>query len=130
MIHDMTKNSKWVHFAAKNKDNEHFIDCSDHKSIPLAMLIILADELSVWNRPRLKTKGEGSKSVLYSFETSDVPEKIELFISEARSRPWIRISADKNSEALEKNIKNLKCFRKKRANKNKHSVLAYILDIK
>ncbi|MCK4604047.1 MAG: hypothetical protein KAU41_05025, partial [Deltaproteobacteria bacterium] len=130
MIHDMTENSKWVHFAAKNKDNEHFIDSSDHKSIPLAMLLILADELSVWNRPRLKTKGEGSKSVLYSFETSDVPEKIELFISEARSRPWIRITADKNCETLEKNIKDLKCFRKNRASKNKHSVLGYMLDVK
>lgn len=110
MIHDMTENSKWVRFAAKNKDNEHFIDSSDHKSIPLAMLLILADELSVWNRPRLKTKGEGSKSVLYSFETSDVPEKIELRISEARSNPWIRITVDKKCETLEKNIKGLKCF--------------------
>lgn len=138
MIHDMTGNDRWVHFVAKNKGNgkdkdnhnKHFIDCSDHNSIPLAMLLILSDELSVWNRPRLKTKGEGSKSVLYSFETSDVPEKIKLFISEAQSRPWICITADKNSETLEKNIKDLKCFRKKRAIKNKHSVLGHTLHVK
>ena len=130
MIHDMTEDDKWVHFAAKNKDDEHFIDCSDHNSIPLAMLLILSDELSVWNRPRLETKGKGSKSVLYSFGTSDVPEKIELFISEARSNPWIRISADKKGETIEGKLEELKCFRKKRASKNKHSILGWALDIK
>ena len=136
MIHDMTENSKWVHFAAKNKDNEHFIDSSDHKSIPLAMLLILADELSAWNRSRLETKpwlqtkDKETDAVLYFFDTSQVPKEIELFVSEARSRPWIRITADNNREILEKNIKDLKCFRKKRATKNKHSVLGYMLDVK
>lgn len=130
MIHDMTENDKWVHFAAKNNNNEHFIDCSDHNSIPLAMLLILSDELSVWNRPRLKTKGEGSKSVLYTFETSDVPEKIELLVNETVPNPWIRISANKNSETIKKNFKKLKCFSGKVESENKRSILGYALDIK
>jgi hypothetical protein len=136
MIHDMTEDNKWVHLDKNDKDNDHFIDCGDHESIPLAMLLILADELSVWNRPRLqteprlRTKDKESDAVLYSFDASHVPENIELFISEARSRPWIRITADKNSKILEKNIKDLKCFRKKRAKRNKHSVLGYTLYVK
>ena len=129
MIHDMTENDKWVHFAAKNKDNEHFIDCSDHNSIPLAMLLILSDELSVWNRPRLKTKGKGSEAVLYSFETSKVPNKIELFVNETVPNPWICISADKNSETIKKNFKKLKCFSGELESENKRSILGYTLDI-
>lgn len=142
MIHDMTENSKWVHLDTSNKSNDHFIDCGDHERIPLAMLLILADELSVWNRPslenrhwletkpRLQTKDKETDAVLYFFDTSRVPEKIKLFVSEAQSRPWIRIAADKNSETLEKNINGLKCFRKKRASRNEHSVLGYMLDVK
>lgn len=126
MIHDMTQNSKWVHLDSSNKSNDHFIDCGDHESIPLAMLLILADELSVWNRPRLQTKDKGSDAVLYSFDTSQVPEEIKLFVSEARSPPWIRITADKNRETLN-NINDLKCFIKSR---NEHSVLGYMLDVK
>jgi hypothetical protein len=136
MIHDMTENSKWVHLDTSNKGNDHFIDCGDHESIPLAMLLILADELSVWNRPRLETKPRSQTkdkecdAVLYFFDTSQVPEEIKLFVSEAQSRPWIRIAADKNSETLVKNIKGLKCFKKKRESKNKYSILGYTLGVK
>ena len=130
MIHDMTGIDNWVHFAAKN-NSEHFIDCSDHNSIPLAMLVILSDELSVWDRPRLEIKGNGSESVLYTLKTSKVPEKIELFISEARSNPWIRIRVDKkNCRTIEEKIKNLKCFMGKVESENKRSILGYTLDIK
>ena len=130
MIHDMTENDNWVHFAAKNKDDEHFIDCSDHNSIPLAMLLILSDELSVWNRPRLKIKGEGNEAVLCSFETSKVPNRIKLLVNETVPNPWIRISANKNSETIEKNFKNLKCFSGEVESENKRSILGYTLDIK
>ena len=130
MIHDMTEDDKWVHFAAKNKDDKHFIDCSDHNSIPLAMLLILSDELSVWNRPRLETKGKGNEAVIYSVETSNVPEKIELSISEAQSRPWIRIVADKNSETLKEKIKNFNCFLGEVESKNEPFILGYPLDVK
>lgn len=130
MIHDMTGDDKWVHFAAKNKDDEHFIDCSDHNSIPLAMLLILSDELSVWDRHRLIIEVKGNADVLYRFEKSHVPKEIKLSISEARLNPWIRIKADKNGDALVKAIKGLKCFRKGRVRKNRHSILGYTLDFR
>ena len=94
------------------------------------MLLILSDELSVWNRPRLETKGEGNEAVLYSFEKSDVPIEIKLSISEARSNPWIRISDNENSKTIEKNFKRLKCFSGKVESENKPSILGYTLDIK
>ena len=65
-----------------------------------------------------------------TLETSKVPKEIKLFISEARSSPWIRISADKKGETIEGKLEELKCFRKKRASKNKHSILGWALDIK
>jgi len=130
MIHDMNEIDKWVHFATNNKDNGHFIDCSDHKRIPLAMLLILSDELSVWDRHRLIIEVKGNADVLYRFEKSDVPKKIKLSISEARSNPWIRIAADKNSETIEEKIKNLKCFMAKVESKDKLFILGYPLDVK
>ena len=130
MIHDMTENSKWVHLDTSNKGNDHFINCNDHERIPLAMLLILADELSVWNRPRLKTEDKGSGAVLYSFDTSQVPEEIKLFINEALPRPSIYITADKNSEAIRRDINGLKCLKKKIAGQDKPSVLGYDLDVK
>ena len=81
-------------------------------------------------KPRLETKDKETDAVLYFFDTSQVPEEIKLFVSEAQSRPWIRIASDKNSETLEKNINDLKCFIKKRASRNEHSVLGYMLDVK
>ena len=53
MIHDMTENGKWTHLDTNDKENDHFIDCRDHENIPLAMLLILSDELSIWSRPML-----------------------------------------------------------------------------
>ena len=94
------------------------------------MLLILSDELSVWNRPRLETKGEENEAVLYSFETSKVPNKIKLLINKTVPNPWIRISADKTSETIEKNFKKLKCFSGEVGSKNKRSILGYALDIK
>ena len=139
MIHDMTGNDKWVHFVAKNKgngkdkdndNNKYFIDCSDHNSIPLAMLLILSDELSVWDRHRLIIEVKGNADVLYRFEKSDVPKKFELFISEALTNPWIRISVDKNSETIEEELKKLKCFQGEVENKNELFILGYPLDVK
>jgi hypothetical protein len=73
MIHDMTKVGTWAHL--QKKKNEHFIDCNEHKSVPLAMLLVLADELSVWNRPILKTKMSGEDAIAHCFDRSQVATK-------------------------------------------------------
>ena len=95
-----------------------------------AMLLILSDELSVWNRPRLKIEDSGRDAVLYSLERSDVPKEIKLSISEARSNPWIRITADKNSRTLKEKLKKLKCFMGKPESEEEPFILGYPIDVK
>ena len=57
MIHDMTDNKRWMHLY-QEKNACHFLDQKTQESVPLAMLLILADELSIWNRPRIESRVE------------------------------------------------------------------------
>ena len=116
MIHDMTGDGKSVYLVSKKNgpgknNNNCFIDSSDHKSIPLAILLILADELSIWNRPRLETKASGDEAVKYSIAKGNTPTNIGLSISEAESKFWIHIESDSNSETLKETIQEKGCFK-------------------
>ena len=52
-FHDMTKLKQYLHL--KNSGNsDHFLDSKIHEKIPVAALLILSDELSIWNRPRIE----------------------------------------------------------------------------
>jgi hypothetical protein len=112
MIHDMTKDGTWAHL--RKKKNEHFLECNDHKKIPLAMLLILADELSIWDRPILKMKEKGKNSILHCLDKSKVPKSIEIKITERAKNNIININPDRaHSKIINAFHEELACLKNK-----------------
>jgi hypothetical protein len=112
MIHDMVGPNSWVHL--ERKTNDHFIDCSEHKNMPVAMLLILSDELAIWNRPRLgidlvETK-EG-ESVVHRFDRAKVPREIKISMVDAEGEIRVETVPDQANEGLKKAFKKLACLR-------------------
>jgi hypothetical protein len=137
MIHDMTDENNWAHLQ-KTK-SEHFLDCDSHKSVPLAMLLILADELAVWKRPSLKIKQNVVKDVVedrvykvfHQLDRSKVPEKIDVSITGGKTRDEakIKITVDSNRERIRRRFyEDLKCLRSDREQKHPR-IFGYTINI-
>jgi len=126
MIHDMTGNQNWLHL--KTKQNGHFIDCNDHKNIPLAMLLIFSDELSVWKRPTLKPEisKNGKNGISYFLDDGSTPEKIEISITERKKKNTIKITPiNDQKETISKAFEKIKCLKKQ---DNSDPQLSQLLD--
>ena len=79
MIHDMTERKNWMHLDYKKK--KHFLDNQSYKSIPIAILLILADVLAVWNRFKMKSKHSGNnEEITYQIDNEYVPKEIDIEI--------------------------------------------------
>lgn len=125
MLHDMTGKANWAHLLRKK--NKHFLDCSSHKEVPLAMLLILADELSLWGRPRLETELNDKNSIVLRLE-KEKNEVIEIYITERKRNNQMVIKAtEKAKEELDDNIKDLDCLKSREGNKLK--ILDYRINI-
>ena len=125
MIHDMTKINAWAHL--REKKNGHFIDCNEHRSIPLAMLLVLADELSVWNRPTLKMVMNDENGVTHSLDRSNVPSKMKIYVSERKR--VIKIVPNRAHTTIKKTFfEDLTCF-KQNEKDNNSKILGYLIDV-
>ena len=78
MIHDMKNQDTWAHLSPKKQN--HFLDTDCHNHVPLALLLIFADELASWRRYQLRAEPKGDK-VTYSMDSSNIPEEIALIVS-------------------------------------------------
>lgn len=54
LIHDLTNPENYLHLKNSSINDKHFLDCNCYKEIPLSVLLILADELSMWGRPLIE----------------------------------------------------------------------------
>ena len=54
LIHDLTNPKNYLHFKNSSRNHEHFLDCNFCNEIPMSILLILADELSMWGRPLIE----------------------------------------------------------------------------
>lgn len=127
MIHDMTKINAWAHL--REKKNGHFIDCNEHRSIPLAMLLVLADELSVWNRPTLKMVMNDKNGVTHSLDRSNVPSKIEISITDRKRQNVVKIVPDQADATIRKRFfEDLTCFKQNKKDNNSR-ILGYLIDV-
>ncbi len=129
MIHDMTDDNNWVHL--EKRKNGHFIEPGDHKTVPLAMLLILADELSVWNRPRLKIEPDGADKVYNQLDRNEVPHKIdiEFYRTEKNNQCKIRIKSDRKQDKIkDKFDEELKCLKDNKKQK-KPKILDCIIHV-
>jgi len=123
MLHDMTGKANWAHLLRKK--NKHFLDCSSHEQVPLAMLLILADELSLWGRPRLETQLKDKNSILLKLE-KDEDELIEIDITEEKNDSRMVIKA---TERIKKELDNLNLECLKSQEGNKFKILDYRISI-
>jgi hypothetical protein len=112
MIHDMMRPNSWVHL--KKRKNEHFIDCDEHKNVPLAILLILSDELSIWNRPSLSMdlrKSGDLDSVSHWCDKDKVPSEISISVNETEHQGTIEIVPNRGEQALKHCFEKLACLR-------------------
>ena len=127
MIHDMINKDTWVHLL--KKENEHFMDCNDHQSVPLAMLLILADELSVWSRPSLIIEQSQEGVVSYRLDKSRVPSKIKISVTERNKQNEIKIVPDQAHGLIEERfLRELKCLKYK-SNDKRAKIFDYSINI-
>ena len=127
MIHDMTKENKWVHLRPNS--NQHFITCDNHEDIPLAMLLILADELSIWNRPTLKVKANGDNCVFCEMHIVDVPTEVEILLLGDGDKHKIKITVDNFHENLEKSLCNDILCLKLNTEEDNCQLLGYLIEV-
>lgn len=100
-LHDMTKLEQYLHLGDTEKC-DHFLDCKSYDKIPVASLLIMADELSMWNRPRIEygvglNGAEKTTKLHHRWENSqNFPKEIKLEFLDGK----INVSLD-NSEQNE-----------------------------
>lgn len=108
MLHDMTKMRNWAHISASEGD--HFFHCNSHKETPLAILLILADELAVWNRSRIVNSKNGNMVAVYTMDNKKCPRSIDIEIEEEPNKT-ITITCDRGKDSFESEVReNLACF--------------------
>lgn len=113
MLHDMTSMKKgWAHFKCKKRP--HFLFPEIHNDVPIAILLILADELAIWDRHRLKGTPK-EKGVVFRYDkewtqTEGIPSEIRIEVQE--SKIIITAIIDKESEGskLEEELNDLLVF--------------------
>lgn len=77
MLHDMTKEERCLHL------NCGFLNNDSDKTVPLAVLLILSDEISVWERHRIKYE-QNDESVSYKLDTENMIKSVEVFFVEGK----------------------------------------------
>ncbi len=111
MIHDMTAPKNWAHLEEK-PESGHFLDCDSHQDVPLAMLLILADELAIWNRPTLRSTLDGNRKVVNELDRSEVPSEIHVSFLAAAGGSKIVIRPDRANDKIESIFKEeLRCLK-------------------
>jgi len=54
LVHDLTNPENYLHLKNSSINHKHFLDCNCCNEIPMAILLVLADELSMWGRPLIE----------------------------------------------------------------------------
>ncbi|MFB3886931.1 MAG: hypothetical protein ACE144_17030 [Thermodesulfobacteriota bacterium] len=85
MLHDMTKDDKWLHFSTLTCGR--FLDCKKQKEVPIATLLWLADNIELGRRP-------GFFKIVKDKRCTFVME------DEKKNRPRPRIEYDESKKCL------------------------------
>lgn len=76
MLHDMTKEERCLHLKHK------FLNADSDKTVPMAILLILSDEISAWGRHRIKYE-QNDESVSVRFNKEDMIERIDILFEQS-----------------------------------------------
>jgi hypothetical protein len=125
MLHDMTEDSKYLHF-----DN-HYFNPDNHRESPVSAILILADELSIWNRYKIDYKPTGKpkelKIVLSNkWKAEDYPNRINIdFDNKKRT---LKILLDNSSNDFNSLLSELETFKKNSTDESLH-IFDYTINI-
>lgn len=130
-FHDMTKSKQYLHLMNAENHN-HFLDCKSHIKSPVAVLLILADELSMWSRPKIEYKSsiddtERITKLHHRWKNKQkYPTEIKLQFSERE----LKISLDniEQNEIFEKELFKLSVFRKA-GKKDSLQIFDYVVNL-
>ena len=126
MIHDMTGNTNWAHLCPAHDGSNHFLDADCFEDSPLAALLILSDELSAWNRPRLlyeQVEHDGRTGIFARLDRDSSLSEVQVNIFETpdlvagrlRGVPRIEISPLARDVRVETDfidgLKKMPCFK-------------------
>ena len=109
MLHDMTKDERWSGL------HRNFLTARTHEEAPVAVLLMLCDELTVWNRPLLERKTGGALTVTHRLDLSKCVPAIRLRLDGRRlgvtvlSR--VRARAHEVRDKLKDKIGKIPCLR-------------------
>lgn len=76
MLHDMTKEERCLHLKPQ------FLNADSDKTVPMAILLILSDEISAWGRHRIKYE-QNDESVSVCFNKEDMIERIDMLFEKS-----------------------------------------------
>jgi hypothetical protein len=129
MIHDMSGKGRWAHLHSRNQ--AHFLDADCHNHVPLAVLLIFADELSAWNRCRLNPEPT-LNAVTYAMDRTNVLEEIELISSKDKItvRPVRDGCYDPKEDPIAGAFKKNLQFLKKRKDSECLNIMGYKVYVK
>lgn len=138
MIHDMIDKERWLHLIPHNidkgqekkkgKDEDelfHFITPENQKQFPMAISMVLFDQLSRWKSPTLMPECY-MDSVNYRWGYQNANDSLKVEMAEQDNSKRFIINADKNREKLKEDLeKELRCV----SCPNKLSFLDYDLEV-
>jgi len=122
MIHDMIDKKRWLHLSPPDINEEHketnkqkschFITSENQKQIPMAISMVLFDQLSRWKSPSLIPKST-IDDVNYRWSDENIHESLEVKMEEQEGKKRFILEAKKNGKKLEEKLKEeLMCVSK------------------
>ena len=127
LIHDMTGKDSWMHLSPDRIGHEHFLHSDDHEKVPLAYLLILADELSLWGRYSLISQAKNNK-IIYALNKKNVLKEIKICFSTKSNDKKVEIEALPKNLGLKETIEKLKPFQNDPRSKDRY-LLDYRIDV-
>ena len=128
LIHDLTDPRNYLHLSHISNAHKHFLDFNSHKKVPIAMLLIFADELSMWNRPLIEFESSSNdiqnikihhnrwkynKNIdtghIKTIDT-EYPKTIKIDLNEEQSEIKVLLENSSQVEILEDVLKECNCF--------------------
>lgn len=119
LLHDLTGDGKYLHLGDRSKKHNHFLDFNCYKEVPTGILLMLADELAIWNRPLIEFVPQGGNEqrikIHHRWKNKQTyPKKIRMtFIEKRPKRLKILFERSGQAENFKTDLENIKCFTNK-----------------
>jgi len=115
LLHDLTNHERYLHLGNRS-NSKHLLDFNCHKKVPAAILLIFADELSIWGRPLIRFEPHNDdevKTIIHHEWREDLqyPDIITIkFPKKQGAGLTISLENDKQNAFLRSDLRKCHCF--------------------